>query len=187
MLPFIHFLTMNARISCYMTKKLNSEMLDFINTTPNSDLSTNNAVEIFNAPRRQRLLRWTRQLSAWLILRWQVVASGTRDDRLNRYSHGLREGYLELLRTFMEVLPHAMGVETEYLLEEDEATIGFVPFSNFALERHKSRYYLGESGKLKPPWHSPFARRLGNTEENLARVGDILRDGFFLSRLKVSR
>ena len=135
---------------------------------------------------RQYLLQWVRQLSAWLTLRVQILSSKTIDDRLDQYFEKLRQSYEKLLCTLFENFPFAMDFEADYLLEEDEATIGFVPLTEFKCERLRSRYYIDGTATLKPPWHGKSIQRLKPNEEMLARVGDVLRDGISLSKIDVS-
>ena len=70
-------------------------------------------------------------------------------------------------------LPHV-----EYLLDEDEDTIGFKPLEN---ENTKRRYHDGDNLDVKKPkYHDRGVQRHHPNREMLGRIRDLLTDGVIL-------
>ena len=184
MISFVSFLIVNTRMFAEMITKSTAGLLASLASISSPEPAMQSQTVLRD---RQYLLRWLRQLSAWLTLRVQILSSKTIDDRLDHCFEGLRQSYNKLLRMLFENFSFAVSLEAEYLLEEDEAIVGFVPLTDFKRKRLRSRYYIDGTATFKPPWHGKGVRRLQPNEEMLARVGDILRDGISLSRINVSR
>ena len=70
----------------------------------------------------------------------------------------------------------------EYLLEEDEDTLGFEPFQGELLQE---RYSNQEMGAPKPLFHALNVKRQHPNVEMLGRICDILTDGVSLARNEV--
>lgn len=71
----------------------------------------------------------------------------------------------------------------DYLLEEDEDTLGFKPLANESTMR---RYYREGSGIRKPKYHDHGIGTHHSSIEMLGRIRDLLLDGLQLQLQEVS-
>ncbi|KAI9836318.1 MAG: hypothetical protein M1838_005083, partial [Thelocarpon superellum] len=124
----------------------------------------------------RRILPGLRHCSTWLVANSALLAAQVGDNSLNVQIKEMWRMYASsltlLAATFAaETLPAA-----EYLLEEDEDTLGFKPFDTNAT---KSRYYVGD--KKKPRSYDVRVKRHHPNVEMLVRVRDFLTDGVELA------
>ncbi len=140
----------------------------------------NNDTEKITAVAR-RILPGLRHYSSWLLSRAVLLASIGDDSSLTVQIKELWREYANTLTliasTFLE--PTKLPV-VEYLLEEDEDTIGFKPFDSPHI---RSRYYADDV--LKPKYHDPGVERSHPNIEMLVRVREFLNDGLELACYKV--
>ena len=135
----------------------------------------------------RRLLPWVRQLSGWFTSRAALLANDTLDESLNHFLDKLRQHYRKLIANLGQYFPLATLPQLDYLLEEDEVTIGFAPLIKFEeSKRLKRRYCTATNGTLKPRAHDHGVLRLSSSGEMLGRIKDILEDGSSMQLQHVS-
>lgn len=131
----------------------------------------------------QRLIPSIRQYSVWLVSQASILRGDTMYSDLASELGRLYTKTLNLLA--LHVPPD--GQEAGYLLEEDERTLGFLPLDMPKYECAQRRYYSDAARLIaKARWYDKGVTRLNATEEMQARIHDILADGLFLQRQKVS-
>ncbi len=97
---------------------------------------------------------------------------------------GLWKIYANALTLLVSTFPvSGLPSSVEYLLEEDEDTLGFKPFMNENIQR---RYYSEDTGSQKPRWHDHGVHRHHPNLEMLGRVRDLLTDGMVLHSQEVT-
>ena len=129
-----------------------------------------------------RVLPGIRHYSSWLLYSMESSISASKQCE---FPMGMRSTlqdlwaiYSRALTTFIKSFDVADLPDIEYLLEEDEDTIGFIPFK---VQSVQDRFMRGE--KPKPYGH--LVARHHPTQEMLGRIKDFLRDGLQLVGQKV--
>ena len=118
--------------------------------------------------------------SSWLLTNAVILAAQVGDNVLNVQVRELWKIYataLTLLTSTFAVSQFAVSQlpEVDYLLDEDENTIGFKPLDN---ETTKRKYYAGVGFSVqKPKYHDQGIQRHHPNVEMLGRIRDLLTDG----------
>lgn len=141
--------------------------------------STNGSDRITAVTRR--VLPALRHYSIWLVSRAAVLGEvKTRNSSLEVHIKEMWKTYADSLSLLTVVFPLDSLAVVEYLLEEDEATIGFKPFRDEDIAPKCDLYILSD-GSLKPRMSDPAVERNHPNVEMLARVRDLLKDGMELT------
>lgn len=123
----------------------------------------------------RRVLPALRQYSSWLISNAKILAAQVGDNVLNVQVRELWKIYATTLTLLTSTFPVSDLPLIEYLLDEDEDTVGFKPLDN---ENTKHRYYNGiDLVVQKPRYHDRGIQRHHPNVEMLGRVRDLLTDG----------
>jgi hypothetical protein len=125
----------------------------------------------------RRILPSLRNYSSWIVANSALLVAQVGDTSLNVQIKELWKTYANSLTLLAATFPAEDLPSVEYLLEEDEDTIGFNPLD---VERVKRRYFK-ESGSRKPRWHDHGVARYHPNMEMLARIRDLLMDGLELA------
>ena len=132
----------------------------------------------------QRLIPSIRRYSGWLVSQASILNGDTMDADL---ASGLGRLYTKTLNLLALHVP-SNGRQAGYLLVEDEKTLGFLPLDNPKCECARRKYYSDAAGLIaKPRWYNEDITRRDATDETQARVYDIIADGLFLQRQRVSK
>lgn len=132
----------------------------------------------------RRVLPGLRQYSSWLVSNASILAAQVGDSALNIQIGELWKIYANALTLLASTFPVSELRGMEYLLEEDEDTLGFKPFDN---ERTRRRYYCDDLSTLKPRFYNQGKHRCHPNLETLGRIRDLLTDGMILQSQPVSR
>ena len=130
----------------------------------------------------RRILPSLRNYSSWIIANSALLVAQVGDTSLNVQIKELWKIYANSLTLLAATFPAQDLPSVDYLLDEDEDTIGFNPLD---VERVKRRY-TKEDGSRKPRWHDPGVARYHPNKEMLARIRDLLTDGLELALDEVS-
>ena len=131
----------------------------------------------------QRLIPSIRRYSGWLVSQASILNGDTMDAGL---ASELGSLYTKMLNLLALHVP-SEGRQVRYLLEEDEKTLGFLPLDNPNCECARRRYYISGTRLIaKPRWYDKDITPRDAIEETQARVHDIIADGLFLQRQRVS-
>ena len=123
----------------------------------------------------RRVLPALRQYSSWLLSNAEILAAQVGDNVLNIQIRELWKIYATTLTLLTSTFLVSEMPQIEYLLDEDEDTVGFKPLDN---EKTKRRYYNGVNlVSHKPKYHDRGIQRHHPNVEMLGRVRDLLTDG----------
>ncbi|KAH0544399.1 hypothetical protein FGG08_001425 [Glutinoglossum americanum] len=125
----------------------------------------------------RRILPSLRNYSSWILANSALLVAQVGDTSLNVQIKELWKIYANSLTLLAATFPAEDLPSVEYLLEEDEDTIGFNPLD---VERAKRRYFKGD-GSRKPRWYDHGVDRYHPNMEMLARIRDLLTDGLELA------
>ena len=135
----------------------------------------------------RRVLPGLRQYSSWLSCNAGILAAQIGDNTLNVQIKELWKIYANTLTLLTATFSTSTLPIIDYLLEEDEDTIGFKPFDS---DSTYERYYIPDPPtKLrahKPRFHDEGIKRQHPNLEMLGRVRELLTDGLTLALDKVS-
>ena len=164
---------------------LQAELESLTGTIDGSDIEAalqNGVLQISAVTRR--VLPSLRQYSSWLMSKAEVLADlQNRETPLSVQIKELWKIYAGTLTLLASTFPvHALPT-VDYLLEEDEETVGFAPFEN---EPAVNRYYFRNSDSKKPKWHHKGIERQHPNIEMFARIRDFLIEGLLLACDEVS-
>jgi hypothetical protein len=135
----------------------------------------------------RRVLPGLRHYSSWLAGNISILTAQVGDGSLNVQIKELWKVYATGLTLLAATFPvETLSCSAEYLLEEDEDTIGFKPFNDDDSNSVKRRYYRPNSSLRKPRMHDRGIERRHPNEEMLSRVRDFLTDGLELAVSRVS-
>lgn len=116
-----------------------------------------------------------RQYSSWLLSNAEILVAQVGDNVLNVQIRELWKIYATTLTLLTSTFPVSELPQVEYLLEEDEDTVGFKPLDN---EITKRRFYDEINMTVqKPKYHDRGVQRHHPTVEMLGRIRDLLTDG----------
>lgn len=127
----------------------------------------------------RRILPALRNYSSWLLQNVDALAA-QRQDKESPLSVQIKE-FWKIYANTLTLLTSTFDVpnlpEIDYLLEEDEDTLGFTPLMGEATNRrYMTEYYEG----LKPRIGSPGIERIHPNQEMLFRIRDFVIDGLDL-------
>ncbi len=126
----------------------------------------------------RRVLPALRQYSSWLLSSVEILTAEAGDNVVNVQIRELWTIYATTLTLLMSTFPDYEMPHIEYLLDEDEGTVGFKPLDN---ERTKRRFY-DEVNLVdrKPKHHDRGLQRHHPNVEMLGRIQGLLIDGVVL-------
>ena len=124
----------------------------------------------------RRVLPALRQYSSWLLSNAEILLDAqVGDNVLNVQIRELWKIYATTLTVLTSTFRDYELPQVEYLLDEDEDTVGFKPLDN---ENTKRRYYDGVNLDVrKPKHHDRSVQRHHPNVEMLGRIRDLLTDG----------
>lgn len=123
----------------------------------------------------RRVLPALRQYSSWLLSNAEILVAQVGDNVLNVQIRELWKIYATALTLLTSTFSVADLPQVQYLLDEDEDTIGFKPLDN---EITKGRFYDGvDPAVQKAKYHDKGMQRHHPNVEMLGRVRDLLTDG----------
>lgn len=183
MTSFLFFFRLNVKTFFILLQTLQSELERFAeeDTTDKDMNSSSNHSERVTAVAR-RVLPGLRNYSSWLISssNLRVLANyATLDDGgLQVQVKEFWKSYAHTLTLIALTFQVADLPSVEYLLEEDEDTVGFMPLMN---KDTKLRYMSPEPDERpKPRWQHPGIERSHPNMEMLSRIRDFLLEGLKL-------
>ncbi|KAJ5742965.1 hypothetical protein N7533_010067 [Penicillium manginii] len=126
----------------------------------------------------RRILPALRQYSSWLLVtnEFLVAQKDEKDSALSIQIQEFWKIYAETLTLLASTFDVAQLPEIDYLLEDDEESLGFVPLDQAAT----SRRYIGTNGQLKPRMNDPGIERSHPNMEMLYRIREFVIDGLDL-------
>ena len=123
----------------------------------------------------RRVLPALRLYSSWLLSNAEILAAQVGDNVLNVQVRELWKIYATALTLMTSTFAVSQLPEVDYLLDEDENTMGFKPLDN---ETTKRRYYAGADLVVqRPKYHDRGIQRHHPNVEMLGRIRDLLTDG----------
>jgi hypothetical protein len=173
---FYFFLRFNIRFFCILLQTIQPE-LEVEDT--GEDLPRENggqrpgrASERITAIAR-RVLPAIRQYSIWLVSRALIIIATVQNQSITSYIQEMWRTYASVLTKLIHVFPVKGLPIVNYLLEEDETTVGFMPFRDPSLPP-ECNFYAGEDGVLKPRSTDPGVERNHPNIEMKGRIRNIL-------------
>ena len=126
----------------------------------------------------RRVLPALRQYSSWLLTNAEVLEGQVGDSVLNVQIREMWKIYATTLTLLASTFPYHEPRLVDYLLDEDEDTVGFKPLDNYFTKR---RFYHGDNMDVpKPKYHHRGIQRHHPNVEMLGRIQDFLNDGMIL-------
>ncbi|KAI9779136.1 MAG: hypothetical protein M1839_007671 [Geoglossum umbratile] len=174
---FFYFLRLNVKTLFTLLQVLQPELEWLVtdDTVLDGTRHCNGSEKVTAVARR--ILPSLRNYSSWIIANSALLVAQVGDTSLNVQIKELWKIYANSLTLLAATFPAEDLPSVEYLLEEDEDTIGFNPLD---VERVKRRYFQ-ESGARKPRWHDHGVDRYHPNMEMLARIRGLLTDGLELA------
>jgi len=171
MRAFDSFLQFNVKTLITLLHSLKYEL-----TQPTNDVNSSGSAQFRITALTRRILPALRQYSSWLTCNINVLIGYTDQCGLG----DLIKVFFELYAGTMTLLASTFNPDSlpliEYLLEEDEDTIGFKPLD----EHDRSRYFEQSSGTLRQKFHTHGVERHHPNVEMLGRIRDLLADAVAL-------
>ncbi|KAI9805131.1 MAG: hypothetical protein M1825_000965 [Sarcosagium campestre] len=124
----------------------------------------------------RRILPGLRHYSSWLRSNTVLLVTSLGEHADNVQTEPLWDTYANCLTLLAATFPARELPSIDYLLEEDEDTLGFKPFDR---QKTQHRYYT-EPGEHKCRLSDPNVERNHPNEEMLARIRDLIKDGLDL-------
>jgi hypothetical protein len=120
----------------------------------------------------RRILPALRQYSLWLVSREKIILAPLQDKQTTLHAQEMLRVYASVLTKLFHLSPIEELPVVSYLLEEDEATLGFTPFldTNIPPQCH---FYMGNNGLLKPRSTDGGVERNHPNIEMKSRIRDI--------------
>ncbi|RDL35046.1 uncharacterized protein BP5553_06977 [Venustampulla echinocandica] len=128
----------------------------------------------------RRVLPALRQYSVWLVSQVDFIVANLKIGPLSMHSREMWKIYADVLTRLANLFPAESLPSINYLLEEDESTVGFKPLRDPQLPHACNVYAANDSGSLKPSMTDTGIKRQSPDVEMLARVRDILLCGLVL-------
>lgn len=186
---YLDILRLNIKTSTVLMLALQPDLDRFLNQP--SQATTSSQLERLT-PVMHRILPAFRLQSAWLV-KFAIMLSGRmRSDKLLEQlqksgAEALWLTYAGLLTTLVRVYSVSdLPAGIDYLLEEDEDTLGFWPFQVMEEETIRARYLDETTGELKRRSHMSGIQRNHPNYEMLGRIRDIVVDGVHIANMEVS-
>ncbi len=176
---FCFFQRLNVKTMFTLLQVLQPEFEGLVGAeTEEEDVSTSAGLDQISAVAR-RVLPGTRHYSSWLTSNTAILINQqTRDTPLSVQIKELWKIYASTLTLLASTFPVSALTAIDYLLEEDEDTLGFKPFEN---ERAQGRYYRPGTTTKKPKWHNKGVERQHPNLEMFGRIRDFLAEGLALA------
>lgn len=145
-------------------------------TNSNSKESTNGPDKVTLVARR--ILPALRTYSSWLLTTsdFLIAQKEEKDSSLAVQIQEFWNIYASTLTLLASTFDIVNLPEIDYLLEEDEETLGFAPLD----QRATSRRFIGTNHQLKPRLHDPGIERNHPNMEMLYRIREFVIDGLDL-------
>jgi hypothetical protein len=121
----------------------------------------------------RRVLPAFRQYSIWLVSRALIIIATVRNQSISVFIQEMWRSYANVLTKLIHIFPVKELPIVNYLLEEDEATVGFMPFREPSLPP-ECNFYSGADGLPKPRSSDTGIERNHPNIEMKARIRDIL-------------
>ncbi|MCJ1476918.1 hypothetical protein MMC13_005587 [Lambiella insularis] len=175
---FFYFLRLNVKTMFTLLQVLQPELECFAapESDQDPDVNAQRSEKITTVARR--LLPGLRQYSSWLTCNSGLLVAQVGDSAINVQVKELWKTYANTLTLLAATFSASDLPAIEYLLEEDEDTLGFKPFEP---EIIKKRYNNQETGTRKPLFHAESIRHQHPNLEMLGRIRDFLTDGLLLA------
>ncbi|MCJ1382893.1 hypothetical protein MMC17_006006 [Xylographa soralifera] len=173
---YSHVLRLNVKTMFTLLQVLQPELECFVMEFGSDPETTAKGSEKITAVAR-RVLPGLRQYSSWLICTSTLLAQ-LGDTTLGVQIKELWKTYANTLTLIAAAISVPDIPVIEYLLEEDEDTLGFKPFEKELLLR---RYKIQETGAPKSLFHTVDVKRQHPNVEMLGRICDFLTDGVSLA------
>lgn len=126
----------------------------------------------------RRILPCLRQYSSWLLSNASLLVNFESHESLGVHVTEFWRVYADALTLLAATFQNTDLPNVDYLLEEDEDTIAFTPFTNLNTSR---RYRQVDGMTLRPRSRDQGVQRHHPTVEMLFRVKGLLQDGFDLA------
>ena len=175
---FYFFLRLNVRFLHVLLQTLHPEIESSISgqDLPNGgdDPMPNNSRQMFSATAR-RILPALRQYSTWLVSQSNIIINVPDNAQIQLHMHikAMWSLYAEVMSRVVKFFPTGDLPTVNYLLKEDEDTIGFKPFRDPEIAC-ESNLYVDGNDNLKHRLSDRGVKRSPPDTEMLARVRDIL-------------
>ena len=170
-------LRLNLKTFIGLLELLHQELeLDGTGRDRASSESTKESIRRHLTPTVHRILPGLRNYSSWLSSDFTFLVAGVGDADLRSLVKRFWKIYARSLTCMAAVFPAADLPTVDYLLQEDEDTLGFKPFDS---EHARGRYYV-KGARSKPKWYELGVKKLDMDDEMLARVRDFLADALVL-------
>lgn len=176
---FFFFQRLNVRTMFTLLQVLQPELERQVDTVnePENDGVPSNADDQISAV-ACRVLPGLRHYSSWLASNAAILTAQSEDTSLTVQIKELWKIYANTLTLLASTFQVSDLPSVDYLLEEDEDTLGFKPFEN---EIARRRHYYQDSNSQKPKWHHQGIDRHHPNVEMLGRIRDFLTDGLLLA------
>ncbi|RDW89348.1 hypothetical protein BP6252_01380 [Coleophoma cylindrospora] len=178
---FFFILGFNVRTLFLLLQILQPELED---PAEGEDLPSGTGTTASDVPREKitvitrRVLPALRHYSTWLVSRVEILVA-VPDLSVQLHLKELFKIYADVLTRLANFFPVVELPEVNYLLEEDETTIGFKPFRDGNIPPQCNLYH-DENG-LKPRMTDPGIKRSHPNIEMQARVRDIMLCGLTIA------
>jgi len=175
---FYFFLRLNVRFLHVLLQTLHPEIED---SSSGQDLpnganvsKANNSGKMFTAVAR-RILPALRQYSTWLVSQSNIIINVPDNAQIQLHLHikAMWSLYAEVMSRVVKFFPTGDLPTVNYLLKEDESTIGFKPFRDPEITC-ESNLYVDGNNNLKHRLSDKGVKRSPPDTEMLARVRDVL-------------
>lgn len=172
---FFFLQRLNVRTFCVLLQVLLPELERFVGGDIQSNGIARNSGPAKMTAVTRRVLPALRQYSSWLLSNAEILVAQVGDNVLNVQIRELWKIYATALTLLTSTFSVADLPQVQYLLDEDEDTIGFKPLDN---EITKGRFYDGvDPAVQKAKYHDKGMQRHHPNVEMLGRVRDLLTDG----------
>ena len=181
MQAFYFFQRLNVKIFSTLLRIMQSELEDDASYETGRSEDIDGSEKI--TPVIRRIVIGLRHYSTWLLSSIAFLLAESGDSSVNDQIRKFWRVYATTLTLLAATFSVSALRSIDYLLEEDEDTIGFKPFHS---ERARRRYDDQVTGKKKPRFHDECVERYHPNIEILGRLRDFLTDGLELALDEVS-
>lgn len=178
---FYFCLGFNVRMMCMLLQVLKPELEDPAvgEDLPNEESSPSTSHERITVVSR-RVLPALRQYSVWLVSRVQLLVANLDTGATSLHINEMWKMYAYILSQLANIFPPPELPSIQYLLEEDESTIGFKPLRDPELPHECNLYSSDAVGTLKLRTTDPGTERHLPNVEMRGRIRDVLLCGLVL-------